>query len=63
MMKLMNEFLLIIFLSVKNYEYHEDHGGHDWFFWNPELPRIFDFFGFKEVNEWNDSGLARSERR
>ena len=49
--------------SVKNYEYHEDHGGHDWFFWNPELPRIFDFFGFKEVNEWNDSGLARSERR
>lgn len=46
---------------VKNHVYHEGPGGHDWFFWNPEIERIFGFFGFEEENEWNDSGTARQK--
>lgn len=45
-------------LSPARYQYHEGPGGHDWFFWNPEIEHVFKFFGFHEQNEWNDSGSA-----
>lgn len=45
-----------------DYTYHEGPGGHDWFYWNPEIANVFDFFGFKEENEWNDSGLSRETK-
>lgn len=57
------EFRTKASVAVKDYEYHEGPGGHDWFFWNPELERIFRFFGFKEENEWNDSGTAKPAER
>ena len=49
--------------KLRNYEYHEGPGGHDWFFWNPEIARVFSFFGFKEENRWNDSGASVPDRR
>ncbi len=58
-----SSFRKVLEKTVRNYEYHEGPGGHDWFFWNPEIARVFSFFGFKEENRWNDSGASVPDRR
>ena len=39
--------------------YSKGHGGHDWFYWNPQIENVFRFFGFDIDNCWNDSGIVR----
>ncbi|MBQ9329001.1 MAG: esterase family protein [Solobacterium sp.] len=55
------EFRHALSETVGNYIYHEGPGGHDWFYWNPEIANVFQFFGLKEENEWNDSGMAKQK--
>ncbi len=46
-------------VAADNYRYSEGPGGHDWFYWNPEIENVFSFFGFDVDNCWNDSGIVR----
>lgn len=46
-------------LKGNEYVYSEGPGGHDWFYWNPEIEKVFKFFGFDIDNCWDDSGIVR----
>lgn len=46
-------------LTDSKYLYFEGPGGHDWFYWNPEIENVFRFFGFDIDHCWNDSGIKR----
>ena len=48
-------------LDGNTYVYSEGYGGHDWFYWNPEIEKVFSFFGFDVENTWDDSGTVRSK--
>lgn len=34
-------------IELKKYVYHEEPGLHNWAYWNKELPRILEYFGFR----------------
>lgn len=43
--------------------YSKGHGGHDWFYWNPQIENVFKFFGYDIDNCWNDSGIKKNKNR